>query len=197
MGVHPVDAPEVGDELARRLGTDAGHAGDVVAGVPHQRQHVDHLMRLGDAELGGDVVGAQHLRLHRGRAPASRIQDAHVGTEKLVEVLVAGHRHDVQIGPGELDRERPDHVVRLHPVHHHQRAGPGLDQLPDPRDLHAQLLGHLGAVGLVLGKLQVAKRGAGRIEHHRHVVGLLLDGDELERVGEAEHRSGGLALRNW
>ncbi len=77
-----------GDQIARALLADAGHALDVVDGVAHQRQHVDDL-------IGRDA----ELLLHSGRvvpgAFVARVEDADAVAHQLKEVLVAGDDHDV------------------------------------------------------------------------------------------------------
>ena len=58
-----------------------GHAGDVVAGVADEREHVDHLRRL-HAELLDDAVGVEP------GAVLARVVDADAVVHELKEVLV-------------------------------------------------------------------------------------------------------------
>ena len=71
-----------GDQLARALLADAGHALDVVDRVAHQRQDVDDLLRR-DAEL---LLHA--LRVVPG-AFVARVEDADAVADQLKEILVA------------------------------------------------------------------------------------------------------------
>ena len=72
-----------GDQLARALLADAGHALDVVDRVAHQREHVDDLVRR-DAEL------LLHARGVVPGALVARVEDADAVADELKEVLVAG-----------------------------------------------------------------------------------------------------------
>ena len=53
-----VEAAMRGDEIDRALLADARHAGDVVAGVPDEREDIDHLRRL-HPELVHDALGVK------------------------------------------------------------------------------------------------------------------------------------------
>ena len=99
-----VERAEASDQLDRALLADTGHAGDVVARVADERQHVDNVG-------GHDAEFLQDALLIEPRAVLARIVDAHVIADELKEVLVDGHDHDLEAGRGRAPRHRADDVV--------------------------------------------------------------------------------------
>jgi hypothetical protein len=163
-----VERPELADQLHRGLGPDARHAGNIVRGVAHQREHVDDLPGLepgllleragGDQPLGVDVV---HLR---AGLPAA---------EQLLEVLVLADDPDTHLGVGGAvgRRDRGDDIVRLEALGADHRHADRLEHCQAPLHLRLQVLGRRVPVGFVFG-VQLAAEGppvARDIERHRDV----------------------------
>jgi hypothetical protein len=169
-------------QFGRGLGTDPGHAGHVVHGVPHQGEHVGHLTRLeaGPAEqsLGADeVVGL-------------RVEEAGPLVEQLGEVLVAAQDPNLERGvlPVPERHEARDRVVGLHPLDRHHRDVEGSQQFETSLDLRAEVLRRRLAVGLVL-RIDLRSKGApiaARIDRHREMFGTLLPQHLDEHVREPE-----------
>ena len=90
VGEDRLHRPELPDQVARALLPDAGHAGDVVDGVPHQGQDVHHALGR-HAELLLHHLAVVH---HRPRAFAAGVQDQDVVAHQLQQVLVARDHHD-------------------------------------------------------------------------------------------------------
>ena len=62
-------------------------------------------------------------------------------------------------------------------------------------DLRAQVVGHRRTMRLVLGEQVVAEGLAGRVEHHRDALGVVVLQELVEHVEHAEHRAGRFAAR--
>ena len=94
------------NQIARALLADAGHALDVVDGVSHQREHVDHLFGS-DAELRLDAFRVVP------RAFIARVEHANARrvVDELKEILVARHDRDRPAVGHAAHRQRADHVV--------------------------------------------------------------------------------------
>src|SRR4030095_2857339 len=101
-----VEAPELTDEIDRALLPDAGHAGDVVARIPDQREHVDDVRWL-HAELFDDAGLVEPGAVFAG------IVNTHTGANELKEVLVDRHDRDVEAGRRRPVRDGAHHVARL------------------------------------------------------------------------------------
>ena len=125
-----VQVAELLDELARGLVTHPPHAGDIVRCVPHERQIVDDPLGR-HAEPLVRVLLRDPLLLDRRGAPPARVQQSDVGTDELIEVLVARHDRHREAGVGCACGEGPDHVVGLVPLDLDERHGHGFQQLLD------------------------------------------------------------------
>ena len=101
-----IEAAELRHQIDRALLADARHAGDVVARIPDQREHVHDQRRL-DAELLDDAS------LVEPRAVLPRVVDADSGANHLKEVLVDRYDRDIEPGCDRPCRDRADHVVGL------------------------------------------------------------------------------------
>ncbi len=144
---HRLKRPELAEKLSGRLLPHPGDSGDVVRGVPDERQEVDDPLRR-DAELLLGLFGIETLDSPAGRA-AGRLQEGNPLTHELGEVLVRG---------GDVGREplllRATHqarqqVVRLHPPLQDDGHPETLQEVLDHGKLRRELLRHLLARRLV------------------------------------------------
>ncbi len=179
---HIQPATDAGQQAHRGFFANAGHAGDVVDLVAHQRQVVDD-------QLGADTELLDHAgRVHH--QPGHGVDQGDVRADQLRHVLVAGGNHHVAFFAGGLARQRADHVVGFDAFdaqqREAQRANAGVQRL----DLVAQVIGHRRPVGLVVGKDGVAEGAALGIENHREGAVRILFAQALEHVQHALHRAG-------
>ena len=99
---HRLQRAELADQVARALVADAGHAGDVVHRVAHERQHVHHALGR-HAQLLLDLLAVVEDGAH---ALAAGVQDQDVVVHELQQVLVARDHHHLEAlrpppaGPG-------------------------------------------------------------------------------------------------
>ena len=177
-----LDAAELGEQLLRRLLTDARAAGDIVRGVAHQPEQVDHLTDVRQAILG-EHLGRAH-RLVIAAVARSELEDA-VGDE-LPVVLVGRHHVDVELLLRGLCGDGADHVVGLVACDLKQRDVPRLDEPTDVGFGGVDVLGRLLALRLVFGEGLVAEGGAGGVESDGGVGGCESSEGIVERVDEAE-----------
>src|SRR5712691_9630521 len=84
-----VEASVLRDEIGRALLPDAWYAGDVVARVADQRQHVRHLERL-HAKLVDDARGIEPS------AVFARVVDANAISHELKKILVDRNDRDLE-----------------------------------------------------------------------------------------------------
>jgi hypothetical protein len=174
------------DELRGGLLADPWHAGQVVAGVAAQRG-VLGVLRRGHAAAFEDA-GLVVERVVGDTATVVEDLDVRVGDE-LIGVAVAGDDDHVDPVGRRVGRERGDHVVGLDPGDLQLADLEGLEHLVDQRQLRGEEVGGLLAPGLVLRVELVAVRApAGRVEHHREVVGLLVGAHLGEHRREAVDR---------
>ena len=121
------------------------------------------------------------------------VDQGDVVVDQLRHVLVAGgDQHRLLFG-AENAREGADHVVGFDAVLNDQRQAHGADQIVQRLHLLAQLVGHRRPVGLVLLEQLVAEGFALGVEHHRHVLGVVVVDHLAQHRGDAAHRAGGLA----
>ena len=123
-----------------------------------------------------------------------RGHDPHIGTNQLEGVCVASDDESLQSLSLGLPGKRGQYVVGLIAL-----CGVGgyvecLQQLVDPLELHAEVVGHLGTVGLVLG-IVIVPEGASHVKGHCQVLGMLFFQHSEQHRGKPEHGVGELALR--
>ena len=94
-----------------------------------------------------------------------------------------------------LAGERADDVVRLEALELVDGDPERLDDLPDLRELVAEVVRHPRPGRLVVRVLLVPERRAGEIEGDRHVVRLEVGEAPKDDAAEAEHAVDELALR--
>jgi hypothetical protein len=107
-GNDAVERAVLAEPLDRRLGADLVDAGDVVDAIADQRQVIDDALG-GNAELGEHAGFVEHLVAHR-------VDQLHMRTDQLRQILVAGRHHHGDALRRRLLRQRADDVVRLDPV---------------------------------------------------------------------------------
>ncbi len=184
-----VEGTELVDPLRGRLLADAGDAGEVVRRVPAQGGQV-RVLGGRDAVLLGDLLGGVAGEL--GDALGG-VEHRDVLADQLQRVPVARDDQDLEaLGRGG-GGQRGDDVVRLEVLHGHPGDLHRVEQLVDQADLALELVGRLGAVGLVVGELLGAEGLPGEVEGHREVRRLLVPHGVGQHRGEAVHRVGGLA----
>ena len=156
------------DQLAGGLGADAEDAGNIVHRIAHQRQHVPQLLGR-DAEFLDHFVAPDALRFHRvEHVDAAAAFDA--GFQLVIGAL-ADQLHQVLVRTD--DRDIPalarggagiagDHIVRLDIGLFDDRQGKGAGGIANQRKLRHQILGRIGAVGLVL-IVEVVAEGMARL----------------------------------
>ena len=177
-----------GQPLGRRFGANLFHARHVVHGVAHQRLVVEHL-RGAHAEFGA------HARLVAALA-AHGVDDDHARRDQLRQILVAAGNQHLPPLRGRRGRQRANHVIGLNPRHAQHGPAQQARHLVNRLNLAAQVIGHGAAVGLVIGKQRIAKRGAGRIKHASRVRGLRpVLAQAVEHVHHAANGPRRLALR--
>ena len=166
VGVDGVEVTEVLEQLGRCLLADTRDARHVVGRVALEGLEVDHL-------AGREPVALED----GGRLVRDRLLDAAAGGHdvrqvghQLEHVQVAGHDRGGHRPRLRLERQRADEVVGLESLEFVDGDAEGVDQLADPRELLAQVVGHRPPSGLVLLVLLVAERRPGQVEAGDHVV---------------------------
>ena len=187
--VERLDAAEALDQLGGGFLADAGHAGDVVDLIAHQRHQVHHL-------LGPDAVA---------RADRFGIQDRVIllvgvvhqdmAVDELERILVAGHQEHLEAGPGERMRDRGEDVLPLEALLLEDRHAVRRQQRFDQRQLRDERVRHRLALDLVRLELAVAERRLAHVEGHGEVVRPLLLPERLEHAREPVDRVGRSAVR--
>ena len=173
-------------QAQRGLLAHAGHAGNVVDLVAHQRQEVDDQLG-GQAELRLHPFHIQGLVLHG-------VDQGDMGVDQLGHVLVAGGDHGVAPRLGGPAGQGADDVVGLHPLDAEQRQAQRLHAGVQRRHLGAQVVGHGRTMGLVRLEQLVPEGLARSVEDHRHgAVRIVLD-QPLEHVEHTLDGTGGLAV---
>ena len=182
-----VDALEGRDQLDRRLLSDPGNAGHVVALVAHEREHVA-------------VLGRPHPFLPAHRAlvdrlvldvrARGRLENRHARTDQRVEILVARVDPHVVSAVGASPGQRTDNIVGLVTLLLDDRHLHGLEQLAHARDLGGEVRGRGWPVRLVRLVHLVAERGCLHVEGTDHAVGpeVLEQADDGVRRAEARGR---------
>jgi hypothetical protein len=175
------------DPARRGFRPDLVDSRDVVDRIPGEREIVDDSLGR-DAELRFDALRIERLVRHR-------VDERHALVDELREILVAGRDHAAPAFARSLGCERRDHVVGLDPFDRQNRPAECGDQLFQRLDLHAEVVGHCGAIRLVLRILLVAKRLSFRVEHARARLRVVLRRELAQHVRDSVHRTGRLSAR--
>ena len=172
------------ENLARGLGADARHAGDIVAGVAHQGLHVGPLGRAHPA-LGPEFGFVEKFFLARRRIP-----HIDVGAQALFQILVAADDDHRALGR-KTGSQGGDAVIGLAALRDFQLEAQGMHHAQDGLDLPGQILGHGVAVGLVQRKDIVAKIFALAVFDEDEMPGPLLAQDAQQHAGHHHQGVGG------
>ena len=172
------------EDLARGLGADARHAGNIVAGVAHQGLHVGPLGRA-DPALGPEFGFVEELFLARRRIP-----HIDVGTQALFQILVAAD-DDHRVPGRKAGRQGGDAVIGLAALGDFQLEAQGVHHAQDGLDLPGQILGHGVAVGLVQRKDVVTKIFALAVLDEDEMTGPLLAQNAQQHTGHHHQGVGG------
>ena len=187
MLIEPLDAAVLLQELGRRLGADARHAGYVVGAVAHEPEVVGNLLRR-DAVLFLDAGWVVDDNV--GDA-LFRVDDRGELACQLAGILIA--RDEKRPVPtGLVARRHGTEDVVAFPARHLDHGNVhGLKQRLHERELHAQGLVHGRTLRLVLLHGVDAELGLSGVERAHDTI-RVRDLDELEQHGhEAERRVGG------
>ena len=193
VGDDAVEAAELVDPLGGGLVADAGHAGQVVAGLADQGGLVA-VARRGHEVLRLDRLGGHPPDL--GDA-AHRVEDGDVLVGQLERVAVAGGDDHLHAGVAGLGGEGGDHVVGLVAGLLHHRDAQRLEDLLDQADLAQERLRGLGPAGLVFRVFLGAERLPGHVERDHDVRRLLVAQHVDQHRREAEDGVGRLPGLRW
>ena len=182
-----IDAAEFRNPLGRRLRTAPLDPGDVVDLVAHQRKVVDHAFGR-HAVLFNHAGAVIELRVHR-------IENHDIIVDELRKILVAGSDNRLDALALRHSGERPDDVVGLDSGDNEHLPAERRHYFFKGLDLHAEIVGHGRAIGLVLGIHLMTEGLSRRIENDRRHIGLRERMNAREHSEEALDRSGGLARR--
>ena len=172
------------DEFNGLFRPHARAAGDIVGGVAHQAEQVNHLGGRGDVVF---VANALHVQAF----VFARIVDGDAVAHQLRQIFVATHEYRVNAPLlGGVAREGAHHVVGLK-----ARRGDGGDVpcLKDATDVGygvEDVLGCLVAVLLVRLILLAAEGLAAGVKAHGHVAGRELLEEIVHDVDKAKHGAG-------
>ncbi|MCW0417368.1 hypothetical protein NB689_003122 [Xanthomonas sacchari] len=171
----------------RRLGADAGDAGNVVDRIAGQCQVVGDLVRMHPM-----------ARLDPGRAPALAAAVVPLFVElqqQLRQILVGGHDHAVETIAARTVQGAADQVVGLVVVVRQHAQAQCRAQRLAMRELAAQRVRRRRAVGLVGGVQAMPEAAVQRFVEGDHDVLRALALEQVEQeAGEAVHRIGRPAL---
>ena len=193
LRIDGVYAAVAAHQVERRFFADAGHAGDVVGGVPHQGLQVHH-QRRGEAVFfleARRVVERRLLPAHAG------LHEAHGGAaaDELEAVPVAGDDLAAPAGGGALFRRRAEDVVGL-PARRLQPADAHLLQHAlEHGHLRRQVVRHRLALGLIARVLPVAEGRLRQVEGHAERVRRALLQQPLQNGEKAVNGVGRRAVR--
>ena len=176
-----------GKNLARGLGTDARHAGDVVAGITDKGLHVGPLAGR-HAALRREVGLAHQLFFLGGRIP-----HIDIGAQALLQVLVAADDDDGMF-PREARRQRSDAVVGLAALRDFKPQAQGPHHALDGVQLAYQVFGRGVTVGLVKGEYLVPEVGALAVLHEGEIAGALFAQDAQQHTADHHQGIGGKAV---
>ena len=193
IGIDPVHAAVAPHEVEGGLFAHAGHAGDVVGAVAHERLEIDHPPGLKAVFLPEALRGIKDgLRLAHASLD---VADRGLVAYKLQAVLVAGDDHAVPALFFTNRGRRAEDVVRLVALPLVTPYAHVVQQLFQQRHLHRELLRHALALGLVALVGSVAEGGRLEVEADAERVRFLLVQQALENGQETVNRVGRRAVR--
>ena len=187
VGQRPVQRVDAAVHLHKAHGglfPHAAHAGDIVRGVSHEGLQVNHVDGIEAILL---PEGLRRHVLGGGLTHASGDQlDLGAVRDELEAVLVPRHHHALPVRRLAFAGDGAQKVVRLPARQLIAGDVQRVQHLLQDRHLHAQLLRHGLAGGLIGGVRSVAKGGGVHVEGDAHRVRLLLPLQAQERGQKAE-----------
>ena len=108
VGQQILHAAILRNQFLRGLRTNARNAGDIVTGVAHQPQDIDHLINSIDAPFLEHLRFGQNLHL---TTLATGFVNADPVANQLIVILVRRHHRGLETIFGGLVRHRADHIV--------------------------------------------------------------------------------------
>ena len=90
--------------------------------------------------------------------------------DQLGQVFIAGHHNGGEFFLSRLNRQRANHIIGLHPIHHNQWPAQGLHGLKHGWNLGGQIFRHGRPIGLVFGINRIPEGGAFGIKDTGHVM---------------------------
>lgn len=165
-----IERAELREPFDRRLLADLRHAGQIVAGLAHERGDIRVLLGSHPVTL---LNGRRVVALELGDPLHRRIQQRDVFVDELDGVAVPRDDEHFEALFGALGREGGEDVVRLDPLLRQDRDGHGGEAVLQQRDLPLELLRRLGPCGLVLGVLIGAEGVPRGVEGDREMRRLL------------------------
>ncbi len=178
------DAAELGDQLLCRFWTDAGYAGNIVAGIAHQAQDVDDLVDSFDLPFVQHLRDAEDLGITTATA---RLVNEDIFRDQLVIVFVGCDHPGLKALVGRLMGQRADDVVGLVAGSANRRDVERVEQLVDVRQLFGNVFRHRIALCFVLGKLDVPLSRLGSVKRNGDVSRLFSFDDVIDRIDHAKN----------
>ena len=168
-----IELVELLEQADGGLRPDLRHARHIVNGVTDERLVIDHL-------IGPNApVGHQTVSVVVG--VFADVVELHQWADELPRVFVIGDDERVDAALLSGVRERREDVVGLPTFLLKDRNPEGFDDSFDHCDLRPQLVGHLGAVGFVVGVDVLTNAATGRV-HRTDQIGRMLRLQNVEHV---------------
>ena len=174
-------------QFAGALLADARHAGNIVRSVAPQRKDVAHQHGIVDAVLLADRIAVYDLDTS---VRTFLLVNLTVVAYQLAVVLVGRHHEDLVSGFDAFLRQGADHVVGFVAFDLQNRNAHRLQHPFHIGDRKQDILGSLGAVGLVLGENLAAETAALGVERHAQQVGPFAFLDVAQEFDESEYHGG-------
>ncbi len=191
IGHHIFQATPFRQQLGRGLFPHALDPGNIVDGIAHQPQDIDHLGYIGDIPFFTDFFWSQDLG---DTALIARFIDLYLFGHELSVILIrCDHEYFITSSFG-LFAQRTDDIVGFESVKLHAGDVEPFDDGLDIGKGADQILRGFLAVGLILGKVRMAFRRGVCIKTHGHMRGLLVVDQVDQGIRETELRIGVASL---
>ena len=171
IGQQVLDASELGNQLLCGFLSHTRTSWYVVRGVPHQTEHINHLQRRFDVELGFDLLNAHYLKF---LVSVFGTIHEYILTHQLAIVLVGSHHVSGDASFAGFGGQSSDDIVRFVARHFQNRDAVGTDDILYNRYGKSDDFGCFFALGLVLFVGFVTEGRAGRVESYTDMCRILL-----------------------
>ncbi len=172
VGIDPIQAAKLVQQVLGGLGAHPGNARDVVRGVSHEGLQVNKLFGLEAVLLPEHLPGVQGGRGLAGLGDHQLHMDVLV--DELQRIPVAGDNDALPVVLRADPAHGADDIVGLPALALVDGDVHGPEDVLHNGHLLAQLLGHGMAGGLIARVFQVAEGGGVEVKSHAHRLGLLL-----------------------